>query len=86
MSTIPNILNPDEILKHGHDKTRNRYIVVHPLDDIPEEKVDTETLGPMPMTASVKWSLVSLRAYLILMFVLVLYRVVQLAGFFGGSH
>jgi hypothetical protein len=34
----------------------------------------------------VKWSLVSLRAYLILMFVLVLYRVVQLAGFFGGSH
>jgi hypothetical protein len=56
-----------------------RYIVVHPLDDVPEEKVDTESLGPMPMTASVKWSLVSLRAYLLLMVVLVFYRVLSLA-------
>jgi len=86
MSTITTILNPEEVLRHGYDEALNRYIVVHPLDDVPEEKVDTDALGPMPMTASVKWSLVSLRAYLILMFVLVLYRVVQLAGFFGGGH
>ena len=86
MSTITTILNPEEALKHGYDEALNRYIVVHPLDDIPEAKVDTDALGPMPMTASVKWSLVSLRAYLILMFVLVLYRVVQLAGFFGGGQ
>jgi hypothetical protein len=56
-----------------------RYVVVHPLDDLPEEKVDTESLGPMPMTASVKWSLISLRAYLLLMIALVFYRVLSLA-------
>ena len=84
MSTIT--INPEEVLKHGYDEILNRYVVVHPLDDVPEEKVDTETLGPMLMTASVKWSLISLRAYLILMFGMVLYRVVQLAGLFGGSH
>ena len=86
MSTITNILNPEEALKHGYDESLNRYIVVHPLDDIPEEKVDTDALGPMAMTASVRWSLISLRGYLILMFLLVLFRVVQLAGWFGGSH
>lgn len=86
MSTITNILNPEEVLKHGYDESLNRYIVVHPLDDIPEEKVNTETLGPMPMTASVRWSLISLRAYLILMLGLVFYRVLQLAGWFGGGH
>jgi hypothetical protein len=36
------------------------------------------------MTASVRWSLVSLRGYLILMLVLVVYRVLQLGGVFGG--
>jgi len=86
MSTITTILNPEEVLKHGYDETLNRYIVVHPLDDIPEVKVDTDALGPMLMTASVRWSLISLRAYLILMFGLVLYRVVELAGLFGASH
>jgi hypothetical protein len=69
MSTITHALNED----------LERYLVVHPLDDMPEEKVDTESLGPMPMTASVKWSLVSLRAYLLLMVALVFYRVLSLA-------
>ena len=49
-------------------------------------KVDTEALGPMPMTLSVKWSLVSLRAYLVLMIALVFYRVLALAGVFGGTR
>jgi hypothetical protein len=66
--------------------TMNHYLVIHPLDDIHEEKVDTEALGRMPMTASVRWSLVSLRGYLILMLVLVGYRVLQLGGLFGGTH
>ena len=35
------------------------YVVAHPLDDIPEQKVDTSALGPMPMTASVKLALLS---------------------------
>jgi hypothetical protein len=66
--------------------TLNHYLVIHPLDDIAEEKVVTEGLGPMPMTASVRWSLVSLRGYLILMLALVVYRVLQLGGVFGGAH
>jgi len=61
----------------------NRWVVIHPLDDVPEEKVDTSALGPMPMTRSVKISLLSLRAYLIVMLLLVVYRVFCQAGFFG---
>ena len=57
--------------------------MVHPLDDVPEVKVDTENLGPMAMTLSVRISLLSLRAYLILMMILVFYHVLDLAGLFG---
>ena len=63
----------------------NHFVVVHPLDDVPEEKVDTSTLGRMPMTTSVKLSLISLRAYLVLMIGLVFYHVLALAGLFGGQ-
>jgi hypothetical protein len=70
----------------GFDETRNHYIVVHPLDDTPEAKIDIGNLGPMPMTASVSYSLLSLRAYLVLMFILVLYRVLQLAVLYGTVH
>ena len=60
--------------------TKNdRYLGVHPLDDVFETKVDTEALGPMPMTRSVRFSLLSLRAYLILMVLMVVYHVVMLA-------
>jgi len=59
------------------------FLVVHPLDDAPEEKIDTSALGPMPMTASVKVSLLALRGYLVLMMLLVLYHVMDLAGAFG---
>ena len=61
----------------------NHFVVVHPLDDIPEQKVDTSTLGPMPMTLSVRLSLIALRGYLLLMMLLVLYHVMDLAGAFG---
>ncbi len=86
MPATMKLLNNEEFLRHGYDENLDRYVIVHPLDDMPEEKIDIETLGPLPMTRSVKWSLLSLRAYLILMFVLVSYRVLQLAGLFGGSH
>ena len=79
MSTMTQVLNPELVRKHGYDEELNRYVVVHPLDDLPEEKIDTEALGPMPMTASVKWSLISLRGYLVLMIALVFYRVLALA-------
>jgi hypothetical protein len=59
------------------------YWVVHPLDDLPEEKRDVSALGPMPMTPSVRISLLALRGYLILMTVLVAYHVLGLAGIPG---
>lgn len=61
----------------------DHFVVVHPLDDVPEQKVDTSALGPMPMTASVKLSLMALRGYLVFMMLLVLYHVMDLAGAFG---
>jgi hypothetical protein len=61
---------------------KNRFVVIHPLDDRPEQKVDMEQLGPMPLTTTVRLSLMSLRAYLVVMMVLVLYHVLALAGLF----
>jgi hypothetical protein len=58
---------------------KNHFVVIHPLDDVPERKVDTEGLGPMAMTPSVRISLLSLRGYLILMCLLVVYHVVGMA-------
>ena len=75
MATMTNPIELHELANH--------FVVIHPLDDVREEKVDTENLGPMAMTASVRISLVSLRAYLVLMMILVLYHVLDLAGLFG---
>ncbi len=61
----------------------DHFVVIHPLDDRREEKVDISSVGLMPMTTSVRLSLIALRAYLILMMVLVLYHIVDLAGAFG---
>jgi hypothetical protein len=57
---------------------------VHPLDDVPEEKVDIEHLGPMRMTKTVRVCLFALRGYLFLMFGLLAFRVLQLAGAMHG--
>lgn len=59
------------------------FYVVHPLDDLPEVKRSAEGLGAMHMTTSVRLSLFALRAYLILMALLVLYSVLHQAGVFG---
>ena len=75
MATMTNPLELKEL--------ENRFVVIHPLDDVPEEKVDIENLGPMPMTMSVRLSLISLRAYLVLMILLVMYHAMDLAGVFG---
>jgi hypothetical protein len=72
MATLAKTMDLEETKK-------TRFVVIHPLDDQPEEKVNTESLGPMPMTRSVKFSLMSLRAYLVLMVLLVIYHVVALA-------
>ena len=74
------LLNKMELEELRND---HRWVVIHPLDDAPETKVDTAALGPMKLTRSVRLSLMSLRAYLILMLLLVFYRVFCQAGFFG---
>jgi len=63
---------------------RRFFSVVHPLDDQPEEKVDTEHLGPMRMTRTVRICLFALRGYLLLMSGLLAFRVLQLAGVIHG--
>jgi len=83
MATMTNPLNDNAVLNHGYDENLGHYVVVHPLDDRPEEKINMETLGPMAMTRSVRMSLLSLRAYLVLMVLLVAYHVLQLGGLLG---
>jgi hypothetical protein len=65
-----------------NEKGTKSFLVVHPLDDAPEVKVSTTSLGPMRMTASVKLSLMALRGYLLLMTILLLYHVLDLRGLF----
>ena len=61
-----------------HDK--NFFLVVHPLDDYPEEKLKSDHLPPLELTPTVRWSLFTLRAYLILMIILCFYHVIGLAA------
>ena len=63
---------------------RPYFAVLHPLDDEPEQKIDTEHLAPMRMTKTVRVCLFALRGYLFLMFGLLGFRVLQLAGLIHG--
>jgi hypothetical protein len=67
-----------------HDRTvrpRPELRVVHPLDDFAEPKrFLPDDTGRMEMSRTVKWALGALRAYLVLITVLVAIRVVQLAS------
>lgn len=62
---------------------RHPNLVVHPLFDSPEQKLDTDRLPPMVMTRSVKLSLMALRGYLILMTLMLAYHFLDLAGILG---
>ena len=57
------------------------FRVVHPLDDQPEEKCTSAGLGPIAMTPAVRFSLVALRGYLILMGGILVYHVLGMLGF-----
>lgn len=61
------------------------FLVIHPLDDVREQKIETKHLGPMRMTPAVRLSLLALRGYLVVMVLLVLYHVLDLAGLFGRA-
>ncbi len=56
------------------------FRVVHPLEDAPEQKCETEGLGPIAMKPSVRISLFVLRGYLILMTLLLVWHVLDMAG------
>lgn len=60
--------------------------VIHPLDDVREEKCSAEGLGPIRMTRSVRFSLRLLRGYLLLMTLMLLYHVLDLAGVVARLH
>ncbi len=60
-----------------------RFVVVHPLRDVPENKIDTSKLGARPLSQRAKAALLALRAYLLLMTALVVYHALALAGLFG---
>ena len=62
---------------------RHPHLVVHPLFDEPEEKVDIVNIPPMQLTRTVKFSLLTLRAYLIAMAVMLAYHFLDLAGILG---
>ena len=63
--------NPDRI---------EQFVVVHPMFDVPEQKCDPSELGPMKMSASVKVCLLLLRAYLVLMSVMLCYYFLTQVG------
>ncbi len=56
--------------------------VIHPLDDIHEQKCTSEGLGLMELTPTVRFSLGALRVYLIAMTCVILYRTLTLAHVF----
>ena len=70
----------NSVLGESNDFNANVYLVVHPIFDVPEEKVDVENALPMKINNSVKWSLITLRGYLVVMIGLAFYRTLVLAG------
>lgn len=74
-----------ETLERLETTDERNFLVIHPLDDVQETKVDIKSLGPMRMTPAVRISLLCLRGYLLLMMLLVLYHVLDLGGAFGGA-
>lgn len=64
-------------------KNEQTFHVIHPLDDIAEEKCSLDGLGEMRMGRSTRLSLYTLRGYLVTMGLLVAYRLLTLTGAFA---
>jgi hypothetical protein len=60
------------------------FHVIHPLDDVAEEKRSSEGLGHIAMTPAVRISLTVLRFYLVVMTLMLGYHVLDLAGVVHG--
>lgn len=61
----------------------NELYVIHPLDDVQEQKRSSEGLGLIELSPTVRWSLRVLRVYLIAMTGVLLYRVGELTQIIG---
>lgn len=61
------------------------FRVVHPLEDVPEKKCETEGIGPIAITPSVRLSLIVLRGYLILMTAMLGWHILEIAGLLHGG-
>ena len=66
--------------------TDTNLYVIHPLDDIQEQKCTSEGLGLMELTPVVRFSLTALRVYLIVMTLIILYRTLSLTHLFTNTH
>jgi hypothetical protein len=83
--TAQNVINENVVNEATLNRIAEReFLVIHPLDDVVEQKIDTLHLGPMPMTKAVRVSLIALRGHLLLMLGLLAFRVLQLAGAIHG--
>jgi hypothetical protein len=60
--------------------------VIHPLDDIQEQKCTSEGLGLMELTPTARFSLTALRVYLIAMTLIILYRTLSLTHIFHHTN
>jgi len=52
------------------------FVVIHPMFDEPEQKRTGEGLGKMPLSRSVRFSLIVLRGYLVLMSLMLVYHLI----------
>jgi hypothetical protein len=53
----------DSLLNTTSNTRLPAYWVVHPLDDLPEQKRDVSAVGPMAMTPSARLSLFALKEF-----------------------
>ena len=60
------------------------FSVIHPLNDLQEQKCSSEGLGQIAMTRPVRICLGILRAYLAAMTMMLGYHVLDMAGVFHG--
>jgi hypothetical protein len=70
----------------GVSPDMNDFRVIHPLDDVAEQKCSAEGLGKIQMTRAVRGSLGVLRAYLILMTLMLVYHVLDPSGLLHRIH
>jgi len=60
-----------------NNRIAEEFVVIHPLFDAPEEKRNGAELGRMPMSPSVRISLLLLRGYLVVMSILLVVHMVD---------